>query len=89
MEAMLVRQSGKIMTDAVTYAAWRFVPTTYLRTEEDRLMLPEWQERQIQAVRDAGANLTVESFRASHSPFLSMPGEIVATVERAVERQVT
>ena len=82
MEALLVRQSGRAMTDAVTYPAWQHIPTTYLRTQDDEVLFPDWQERQIKAVKDAGVSIKVETFKASHSPFLSMPGEIVAAVER-------
>lgn len=89
MERLLTRQSGKAMTDAVTYPAWQHIPTTCLRTQDDLVLFPDWQERQIKAVRDAGANLTVETYKASHSPFLSMPEEMVAAVERTVERQAT
>ena len=88
MEALLARQSGAAMTDAVTYPAWRYIPTTYLKTQDDRVLFPEWQERQIKAVRDVGVELTVENYKSSHSPFLSMPGEMVAAVERAAEQRV-
>ena len=89
MERLLTRQSAKAMTDAVTYPAWQLIPTTYLMTQDDQVLFPDWQERQIKAVRDAGASLTVEAFKAGHSPFLSMPVEMVAAVERAVELQAT
>ncbi len=89
MERLLTRQSGKAMTQPVTYPAWQDIPTTYLRTQENQVLFPDWQERQIKAVRDAGASLTVEAFKSSHSPFLSMPEEMVAAVERVVERQAT
>lgn len=89
METLLVRQSGPAMTDAITYPAWQYIPTTFLRTQEDQVLFPDWQERQIKAVRDAGTNLAVETFKSSHSPFLSMPGEMVAAVERAAEQRVT
>ena len=89
MEKLLTRQSGKAMIDVVTYAAWQYIPTTYLRTEDDQVLFPDWQERQIKAVRDTGISLTVETFKSSHSPFLSMPEEMVAAVGRAVERQAT
>ena len=84
MEALLVRQSGAAMAGTVTFPAWRYVPTTYLRTERDEVLFPEWQDRQIKGVRDAGVELRVESFVASHSPYLSMPEEMVAAVKRAV-----
>lgn len=89
LERLLVRRSGKLMTDAVTYPAWQHIPTTYLGTQDGQVLLPEWQERQIKAVRDTGASITVESYKSSHSPFLSMPEEMVTAVERAVERQAT
>ena len=89
MEALLVRQSGPAMTDAITYPAWQHIPTTYLRTQDDQVLFPDWQERQIKAVRGAGASLAVETFKLSHSPYLSIPGKIVAAVERAVKQQVT
>lgn len=88
MEALLARQSGPAMTDAITYPAWKYIPTTYLRTQEDEVLFPDWQERQIRAVRDAGVNPTVKTYKSSHSPFLSIPEKMVAAVERAVEQQV-
>ena len=89
MEALLVRQSGSAMADAITYPAWQHIPTTYLRTQKDEVLFPHWQERQIKAVRDTGANLTVETFDSSHSPFLSIPEEMVAAVVRAIEQHLT
>ncbi|MCJ1385971.1 hypothetical protein MMC17_009096 [Xylographa soralifera] len=89
MEALLVRQSGRAMTDAITYPAWQHISTTYLRTQDDEVLFPVWQERQIKAVRDAGVSISVETFKSSHSPFLSMPGEMIAAVERAAGQQVT
>ena len=86
VEALITRQSGKAMIDAVTYPAWRFIPTTYLKTQDDRVLFPHWQERQIKAVKDAGVGITVETFQSSHSPFLSIPGEMVAAVKRAVDQ---
>ncbi len=89
MEALLVRQSGPAMINAITYPAWQHIPTTYLRTQDDKVLFPDWQERQIKAVREAGVSLVVETFKSSHSPFLSMPEEIVAAVERSIEQHVT
>lgn len=89
MESLLSRQSGPAMTDAITYPAWQYIPTTYLRTQEDQVLFPDWQERQIKAVKDAGTSLAVETFKSSHSPYLSMPGEMVAAVKRAAEQRIT
>ena len=75
------------MMDAVTYAAWRYIPTTHLETRDDRILFPGWQARQVEVVKDAGVSLGVESSRSGHRPFLSISMEMVAAVERAVERQ--
>jgi len=48
-----------------------------------------WQDRQIKAVRDAGVEVSVETFQLSYSPFLSMPGEVVNAVERAAMEKIT
>ncbi|MDI1490850.1 MAG: hypothetical protein OHK93_002055 [Ramalina farinacea] len=86
MEGLLVRQSGRAMTDALTHPAWRFTPPTYLRTSKDEVLFPDWQKRQIQAVRASGVDFTVETFDSSHSPYLSMPNAMVAAIKRAVMR---
>ena len=88
MEALLTRQSGKAMTDAITYSAWRDIPTIYLKTLDDQVFFPDWQDRQIKAVQDAGISLTVETYKSSHSPFLSIPAKMVAAVKRAAELHV-
>ncbi|KAI4192747.1 MAG: hypothetical protein LQ350_008567 [Teloschistes chrysophthalmus] len=84
MEALLVRQSGPAMTDEVTYPAWQYVPVTYIRTQDDRVLFPEWQARQIKAVKDAGVEPEVEVLETSHSPFLSKPEKIAKVVMKVV-----
>ena len=88
MEALLVRQSGPAMTDPITYPAWQHIPTTYLRTLDDQVLFLGWQHRQIKAVKDAGVEVSVETFQSSHSPFLSMLGEMVNAVERAAREKI-
>ena len=85
-EKLLVRQSAKAQMDTITYPAWQFIPTTYLRTEQDEVLFPSWQDRQIKAVIDLGTIIEVETFKASHSPFLSIPDEMVAVVERIARK---
>ena len=89
MERLLSCQSGKAMTDAITYPAWQYIPTTCLKAQDDQVLFPDWQERRIKAVRDAGSSLTVETYNSSYSSFLSLPEQVVAAVERAVEGQAT
>lgn len=84
MEGLLVRQSGRAMTDTLTHPAWRFIPATYLRTSKDKVLFPNWQDRQIEAVKAVGVDIAVETFDSSHSPYLSMPNAMVAAIKRAV-----
>ena len=62
----------------VTKAAWRFKPSWYLVTTEDRMIPPAAQR--IMASR-AGAT-TVEE-RGSHSVYVSRPNAVVALIARA------
>lgn len=84
LEGLLVRQDARAMSDVVSHPAWRYIPTTYLRTTEDRVLFLEWQDRQIEAVRNEGVEVRVETFISSHSPFVSLVEEMVAAVKRAV-----
>ncbi|KAI4093984.1 MAG: hypothetical protein L6R37_007321 [Teloschistes peruensis] len=82
MDDFLVSQSGPAMTDLVTWPAWQHIPTTYVRTQHDEVLFPDWQARQIKAVQDAGVVIAVESLDSSHSPFLSKAEEMAAVVKR-------
>ena len=83
--SLIVPQNASAMADTITYPAWKDIPTTYLMAQKDEVLFPNWQERQIQAVKDAGVSLTVETFDCSHSPFLSRPEEMVAAIGRAIK----
>ncbi|KAI9663703.1 MAG: hypothetical protein M1821_007193 [Bathelium mastoideum] len=85
MEALLVRQSASAMVDQVTYAPWRHIPTTYLRATKDNILFLEWQDRQIKAVRDAGVDVTIETYDSSHSLFSSVPEKMIGAIKRAVQ----
>lgn len=89
MEALLVRQSGSAMTDPITYPAWQHIPTTYLRTLDDQVLFLAWQDRQIRTVRDMGVEVSVKTFQSSHSPFLSMPEEVVNAVKKMAREEIT
>ena len=85
MESLLVRQSGPALTASITYAAWKDIPTIYLKTKNDEILFPNWQDRQIKAVRDAGIEITVEEYESSHCPFISMPENMIEAVKRTVD----
>lgn len=76
--ARLSRQSVAAIAAPQTAAAWRTVPSTYVVCERDAAVAPAIQEAMA-----ARAN-AVARIDASHSPFLSRPGEVAAIVQRAV-----
>ena len=85
IEALLVRHKLAGLVNEVHHPTWKDIPPTYLRATMDQVLLLRWQDMQIKNVKDAGVDVTVESFESSHSPFLSMPDKIVEAVGRAVE----
>ncbi|KAI4121543.1 MAG: hypothetical protein LQ338_006312 [Usnochroma carphineum] len=88
LAGMLVPQDARAMSDTVTHPAWKYIPTTYLRTTEDEVLFLDWQDRQIKAVKDAGVDIAVETFKSSHSPYISIPEDMVDAVERAIQQPV-
>ena len=78
--ARLSRQSVAAIATPQTAAAWQSLPSTYLICDADRAVPPAAQE--AMAAR-AG---TVRRVDASHSPFLSRPGEVAEVVLDALGR---
>lgn len=66
--ARLTDQPLAAFSDALTAAAWRDIPSTYVVCELDAAIPPFAQEGLA-----ARAGSTVHRLAASHSPFLSMP----------------
>lgn len=83
MVTLLVHQAARALGDPVHHEPWRIIATTYLKCEMDGAIFPDWQQRQIEAVQSAGGNIKVESYKSSHSPFLSMPEEMLQAIERS------
>lgn len=78
--ARLSRQSVAAIATPQRAAAWRSLPSTYLICEEDRAVPPPMQE-----AMSARAS-TVRRVPASHSPFLSRPGDVTEVVLQALGR---
>ncbi len=68
--ARLRLQSQAVMAPAITDAAWRKIPSTYIVTTQDQALPPDFQ-RMFAA--QAGE---VREFVSSHSPFLSRPDDL-------------
>ncbi|MBH5338776.1 alpha/beta fold hydrolase [Streptomyces pactum] len=74
--ARLRPQSVRSLTEPVTAAGWRTVPSTYVVCDNDRVLAPS---RQRELATRAG---TVHRLPSSHSPFLSMPRQLASLLGR-------
>ncbi|KAL3470984.1 alpha/beta-hydrolase [Aspergillus californicus] len=66
----------------VGYAAWKYVPCTYLYCLRDSAIPIAAQRMMVEEVA-VGVGIRTEVVDASHSPFYSVPGEVVGAVRRA------
>lgn len=79
--ARLGRQSLASVTQPLTQAAWRTVPSTYILCEQDlALPLP------LQEAMATRAQRTVR-LRSGHSPFLSQPAELARLLRQELALQ--
>ncbi len=76
--AALVPQNKDVFRQELRSAAWRTVPSTYVVCGRDNAIPPALQELMSQR---AG---TVSHMDASHSPFLSRPGEVTAIIQETL-----
>jgi hypothetical protein len=65
---------------------WREIPTAYIVCEDDRAITKEGQEQMINAVKAQGVEVETAHLKASHSPFLSMPGETAKAIRGFLEK---
>ena len=76
-----------IYTSKVTYAAFRYVPTVYVYCTGDRTIKFEWQKGLVERAEKEGAQIKTETLKSSHSPFLSVPEEVVHILRKAAGEQ--
>lgn len=72
--------SYKTFYSKLTYVRWRDIPSTGIYCSEDQA-IPISPPKSM--VAEPGAQSREETLDASHSPFLSMPDKVAATVRRA------
>ncbi|KAL4949989.1 Alpha/beta hydrolase family-domain-containing protein [Aspergillus filifer] len=80
----LQHTSRVLFSGTATYEPWHTIPTAYIITDEDRALPPQLQE--IMAGKLGTEPELVVRVKSSHSPFLSMPGELADVLERLVAR---
>lgn len=67
------------------YTGWKDVPVWYIGTVEDRGLPIMLQRVQVGMARGQGAVVHHTELRASHSPFLSIPDEVIRILLEAVD----
>lgn len=82
---MLEPHSFDTWNTAATYAAWRHVPSTYVVCEEDKALLPQYQEFILQLTE---GRFEVVRCKASHSPFLSQPEWLAKAARKTVGEDI-
>ena len=65
----------------LTFEAWREVPTTYVRTTEDRCAPPAYQEVMLKEIQRNGGEIKEVTFQTSHAVFVLKAREIVELVQ--------
>ena len=73
--ARLGPQPGAVFVQTATGAAWRTIPSTFVRCTDDRAIAITHQDRM--AARCA----TIVTLQTDHSPFASMPAETADIIE--------
>jgi hypothetical protein len=65
------------LREEATGDAWRRLPVTYVKTQRDITLPVTAQEAMLGRVRGEGVVVRVEEFDTHHSPWVSMPEEVV------------
>lgn len=68
--------SRQSYSDAVTYAGWMDIPTTYVSTSNDYGLPPAIQKQMVETARKEGADIRLIEIEADHVPMLSLPDEV-------------
>ena len=68
--------------DRITYEPWHDIECMYFLCEDDRVTLPAMQESMAKLLGDKAL---VYRCKSSHSPFWSMPEELVKGIEMAAQ----
>lgn len=80
--AQLAHTSSAVFSGKSTYEPWHHMPCMYIYCEKDKAIpLPVQQG----IARSMGSDITTFNIAASHSPFLSMPENLVEGIELAAK----
>ncbi|KAI1753992.1 Alpha/beta hydrolase fold-1 [Xylaria castorea] len=76
--AQFALHSAVSFTNPLTHAGYKDVPVSYLLCEEDLVISPEIQRREIEMIEtETGSKVDVTSIKAGHCPNVSFPEKVV------------
>lgn len=83
-------QSFGAFWSATTYAAWRYIPTTYILCMEDKPTTVVAAQYLIDSAKASGTHKidNVIKMNAGHSPFISKPDWTAETLIKESSREV-
>ncbi|EED18712.1 conserved hypothetical protein [Talaromyces stipitatus ATCC 10500] len=73
------------MNSPTTSASYLEIPCAYLLCENDRAIPLSVQEAMVERARSKGAVITTEKVKTGHTPWLVVPDEVAAFVNRQIE----
>ncbi|KAI1389602.1 alpha/beta-hydrolase [Hypoxylon trugodes] len=74
------RQNMEAIKGKVAYEAWRDVPSTYIRTTEDRCVPPVFQDICLAYPKEANVPIDVKVLNCSHAPYAKYPDQLADMV---------
>jgi hypothetical protein len=78
--------SAESFEQKLTYAAYKDIPISYLFCEDDKLMLPELQNKLVAGLEGemGGQKVDRHSVKSGHAIHASQPKAMVAVVRKAI-----
>lgn len=77
---LVVRNNMGCGAGEAVYEGWRDIPSTYIRTTEDRCVPVAFQDICIGDVTDAGVSINVVEFNCGHSAYVKCPEDVTDLV---------
>ncbi|RMD43476.1 hypothetical protein DV735_g1645, partial [Chaetothyriales sp. CBS 134920] len=67
----------------ITYAGWKYVPSTFLLCTKDAALPLTLQQAMVDQARSLGAHVQTDEVAANHNAFVSKPEEVALSIRRA------
>jgi len=87
LASKFTQHSAVSFSNELTHAGYRYVPASWLLTEQDTIVPPRVQESGINTIeRASGKKVNVTKLAADHMPHASVPEKVVDWLVSLVEK---